>query len=305
MLQDSSFIRLRVFCEVVESQGFRTASERLHMSQPAISTHIQALEKQFQIVLLERGRFTKVTDAGAIFYRFAKETLENAAKISRELNDLRSANFGRVSVASGSTIGRYIMPSVFSEFKRAEPHVEMILRIGNQSTVCEMILNREIDIGFIFTNSPLNGLIGTTIAKTELVCMVGTNHPLANRETVSSQDLSPYPFILPANSIEVSEVQRFFELKGIEINEILMISESSDTNKKFIKDNKGISVMLITSVFDDIRDKKLIKLNLAFEPYYINLLLVTHPNKHISPMQNKFIKFCSKTIPQMKYHQST
>jgi DNA-binding transcriptional LysR family regulator len=288
---------------VVESQGFRAASEHLNMSQPAISAHIQALEKQLQTVLLERGRLTKVTDAGAIFYKFAKETLERAARVSHEIEELRSAKSGRIAVASGVTVGRYILPQIFSEFKRENPDVDMLLRIGIQQKIREMVLNREIDIGFIVDNASFKEFVSTTITRIELVFVVGPHHPLASRETVFPEELSDFPFILPANHLEAQTIQKIFENENITVKSTLLTSEDPETNKKFVKESNGISVMLITSAYDDLVEGKLKKLRLTFEPYFVKLRLISHPEKHFSPIQRKFIKYCTAKIPQLKCHQ--
>lgn len=297
MFKDVSFSRLRVFCEVVDSQGFRTASEHLDMSQPAISAHIRALEKDLQTQLLERGRFTKVTDAGAILYDYAKQTLQKSEEISREIAELRQANVGRIAVASGVTIARHTMPQVFSVFKRENPRIEMILRIGNQKQICEMTLSREVDFGFTVGKFPFAGLVSKTVAKEEVVFVVGPRHPLAKRETVNPAELSNYQFIVPAPNVTYTTiVQQALDFYNVTVKDTLMIIEDTECMKRIVSTGLGISVLLKTGVIDEIRAGKLVMLNLTAEPFYDDIRIVTRADKHFSPIQNKFIKFCSQTI---------
>lgn len=298
MLTESTFVRLRVFCEVVDSQGFHAASEKLNMSQPAISSHIQALEKKFQITLIERGRKIKLTDAGKIFYDYAKDALKRAEQISREMADLRNATAGRIAIASGMTLARHLLPSVLTAFKQEHPGVEIILSIGTQKQVIDMVLSGDVDFGFSFGKVSLEGLTNTPLAQEEIVLVVGPDHPLADRAAVTTEELSGYPFLVPSPNFTYSRIiQHFLESQNIEVKETLMVIEEAEVTKKIVRTGKAIGILIYLSAVDDIMNGNLKKLNLATGPYYTNWTLIARSDKYFSPIQNKFIKFCSTHFP--------
>jgi len=68
--------KLRVFCTVAETRSFSKASEIIHLTQPAVSLQIQALEEQFETKLFDRSSNTvSLTPAGEILYKYAKQIL--------------------------------------------------------------------------------------------------------------------------------------------------------------------------------------------------------------------------------------
>ena len=68
--------KLRVFCAVAETKSFSKASELIHLTQPAVSLQVQAMEELYETRLFDRsGNSINMTPAGEILYKRAKEIL--------------------------------------------------------------------------------------------------------------------------------------------------------------------------------------------------------------------------------------
>lgn len=300
MFEDITIHRLKVFCAVVETQNFSIAAENLNISQPAVSAHIRALENETKILLLERGRVSKPTEAGQVFYNFAKNTLRQTDEISQIFQELRQGNIGRINMGATTTMARHIMPFVFSKFKQENPGVELMLRGGNPKQICQMTLDREIDFGFVVGNDFTSGLIAKTIIKDQVVIVVPPNHPLANRVTVKASILSQYPFVFMANDFNQQNIiEGLLNLHGVKIQEKLMELGDAEVIKRVLKNGIGVSALLGQCVVEELQTGQLKRVNLESGPIYVDLLLVWRPDKYLTPLQNKFKEFFELTVKKI------
>ena len=68
--------KLKIFCTVAETKSFSKTSEIIHLTQPAVSLQIQAIEEKYETKLFDRSSSTvTLTPAGEILYKYAKEIL--------------------------------------------------------------------------------------------------------------------------------------------------------------------------------------------------------------------------------------
>ena len=91
---------------VAEHRSFAHAARSLHVSQPALSRSIQALERLAGVRIFERGtRHVEVTDAGAIFLEYAQEVMARSADLSREMDLLKGLDKGELEIGVGTYVG--------------------------------------------------------------------------------------------------------------------------------------------------------------------------------------------------------
>ena len=115
--------RLQVFHAVATTGSFsRAAREVLHISQPAVSNHVHALEEELGVTLLERvGKRVLLTDAGQIVQHYAEQVLGLAHDTQRALRELQGLQRGTLRLGASSTPGIYLLPPVLAAFVRAIP----------------------------------------------------------------------------------------------------------------------------------------------------------------------------------------
>lgn len=300
MLGDVSLYRLQVFCEVAENQSFRIAAENLFISQPAVSAHILALEKETEIMLIERGRVSRLTEAGQIFYNYSKNTLKGAEEISQIMRELRSGEIGRINMGANGTLARYIIPIIFSKFKRENPSVKLLLRPGNPRQICQMTLDREIDFGFIVSNSHITGLTAKALIKDELVIVASPNHPLNKKAIVSVEELYKHPFVFMANEYDgYNVIEGLLNTHGIDIRERFMELGDAESIKQVLMSGVGVSALLRQCVANELRTGHLKKINLNHDPITVDYLLLLRPDKYLTPLHKKFLKFFETTVKQI------
>jgi DNA-binding transcriptional LysR family regulator len=301
MFENLSLFRLKVFCEVVETQSFNIAAENLNISQPAVSAHIRSLEKETQVTLIQRGQMNTLTEIGKVFYEYAKNVLLQTNEISQVINEFNLGNKGTIILGANRTLARNMGAIAFSNFIKSNPNIELILRVANPKLVSQMTIDREVDFGFTIGNIKINGLKSEIIGRDEICFVVGKTHPLAKRKTVSIEELSTYPFIILADKEfkEFSVIENAINSQGIIINKKLMQIEDAEIIKKFVSQGMGVAALLKQDILEELNSGKLIKINLNIDPIYVNLQLIMRHDKYLSPVQNKFLKFFVSTIREL------
>ena len=110
--------QLRTFQAVAAVKSFRGAAEVLHITQPAISKQIQALEAELNERLFERGKSARLTSAGAALLKHAEHLSRILAVAKEEITDLRELRAGHLSIGAAHSVATYVLPA---SSRRIEP----------------------------------------------------------------------------------------------------------------------------------------------------------------------------------------
>ncbi len=142
--------QLRTFREIAETLNFTKASEKLNLTQSAVSHQIKALEDELGVPLFIRAkRGVILTDAGKIALGYAKRILNESEEMLEKIVGREKALEGRVRVAAATQALVYLFAPLFEEFMDAYDTVELVFRttVSTEKTI-EDILNGVADVGF-------------------------------------------------------------------------------------------------------------------------------------------------------------
>ncbi|HHX78112.1 MAG TPA: LysR family transcriptional regulator, partial [Firmicutes bacterium] len=118
------FHQLRVFVEAAKEKSFSRAAEKIFLSQPTVSAHIKSLEKEIGTLLFERRqRELKLTEAGKILLRYARELLDKKEEALAVIQKDTQAKEGRLEIAASSVPGAYLLPPLLQVFNKIYPGV--------------------------------------------------------------------------------------------------------------------------------------------------------------------------------------
>ncbi|MFA7116347.1 MAG: LysR substrate-binding domain-containing protein [Bacteroidales bacterium] len=142
--------RLQVFISVAETLSFTRASEKLYISQPAISKHIRELEASYGVQLFERTRSSvKLTEEGNRFYVYAIDICDKYKELEFEMSLYNKKVKGELKIGASSTISQYILPKILSHFMNDYPDIRINLFNGNTQQIEKMLQDHRIDLGMI------------------------------------------------------------------------------------------------------------------------------------------------------------
>ncbi|HEY4084100.1 MAG TPA: LysR family transcriptional regulator [Burkholderiaceae bacterium] len=181
---------------LAEERNFARAAAKVHLSQPALSRSIQALEAALDVRLFDRD-LTQVapTSVGLALIERARQLLLQASTLQREVGLLRSADLGNVVFGVGPIPAGVLLPKVLSELAREHPRVCVTVEVNNWQVLTEHLLNERIEF-FVADARELASreqLQVTPIGTQPGGFYVRKGHPLAGSGKVSPKALAAYP----------------------------------------------------------------------------------------------------------------
>ena len=190
--------QIRSFLSIAETLHFSRTAELVHLSQPALSLQIRALESEVGVRLLERNRRkTALTAAGRAFRDAA---IRGVSQLDRAIRNARLAADGKLGllrIGFISTAGSELVPSIIRRFRELNPEVEFYLRNILTAEQIQMLEGGALDVGFL--RLPIGGhaqLDVEIIHREPFVLVVPSSHELAKKKVrlkeVAGQDFVMY-----------------------------------------------------------------------------------------------------------------
>ncbi len=188
---------LRVFAEVVRSQGFTRASKALHLTQPAISKVVAGLEEELGTPLLVRERRrVRLTDAGQVVLDRARGILDSMRVMEEEVQELSALRRGRLRIGTPPIVGVAFLPSLIAAYHAAWPGVSLELREEGSHQIEALVRSHELDVGAVVLPTDETAFETLPFVQDQLRAVVHPSHPLAGRHQVSLRELAATPFVL-------------------------------------------------------------------------------------------------------------
>jgi len=191
---------LRAFLAVAETGSFSRAAEKLHLSQPAVSKRIAALETALGSRLFDRvGRHVRLTETGLELLPRADSLLREIADIRRQIANLSGEVGGTLTMGTSHHIGLHRLPMVLRRYLDGHPDVKMDIRFKDSEQICEEVARGDLELGIVtLPTDPPPQLEATPLWTDPLDVVVGRDHPLASRESVTLDRLLEHTAVLPA-----------------------------------------------------------------------------------------------------------
>jgi DNA-binding transcriptional LysR family regulator len=142
--------QIRSFLSIAETLHFGRTAELIHLSQPALSLQIRALEEEVGVRLFERNRRkTTLTAAGVAFRDDAAAALSQLDEAIRMARLAARGKLGILRIGFISTVGSEIVPTIVRQFRELNPEVEFSLRAITTADQVPMLETGSLDIGFL------------------------------------------------------------------------------------------------------------------------------------------------------------
>jgi DNA-binding transcriptional LysR family regulator len=190
---------LSAFIEVAETQSFSKAGEKLHLSQPAVSKRIAALEQQLGARVFDRvNRSIGLTDAGRALLPHARRVLQDIEDGRRALSQLTGKVSGRLSIGTSHHIGLHRLPPVLRRYTRQYPDVDLDIHFMDSEVACEAVLAGKLELGIVtLPGQPLPNLQTRLVWPDPLAVVVSAGHALTQKKRLTLKELAAHPAVLP------------------------------------------------------------------------------------------------------------
>lgn len=284
------FDQLHTFLEIVRLKSFSKAAQTCFRTQPAISAQVRQLEQELRADLFERfGSRISLTTAGKIFAEFAAEMLELRRRAQDAIAELETNPRGELVIAANEATCIYLLPGVFSEYRRLFPAVQLQVDRNFGSHVVEAVLDNSADFGLTQLPVDEKRLQVVAVHRDEVRLMVPADHPLSGHEKILPQDVVEYFLLLPKSGKTRARLDLWLEPVEDEVR-ISMELDSTEMMKRFLLAGLGLSFIAMSNCREELAAGKIKALPLAPDPMVRHLGLIYRRDKALSKAALGFIQ---------------
>ena len=189
---------LKYFEEVAKEEHFTRAANTLHITQSALSKSIDNLEQDLGFPLFEReGRNIKLTKYGQILANSVANATKEIEDSIVTIRNLLSPDNGIVSFSSIFSMGAHFMPNIIKQFSSRHSRIKLNYYQASTADILEDVMTGRIEFGFTgeFNLSRYPMIDREPVLIEELVVIVPVDHPLADRKTISIDEIRDETFV--------------------------------------------------------------------------------------------------------------
>jgi len=294
--------QLYYLVEIAQSDSITMASERLHITQPSLSSAISNLEKELGVALLERTRQgARLTEVGESVVKRAKEILYKIDELKIHANIKSSVLTGNLSLAVVRSACMTILPGALAFFKQKHPNVKTSIREKGSYSIIKNVLAGTADIGIItipdaenyfkyklFDNEQIQS---EYLYHDELMICVGKSSPLSIKDTILLEEIIDHPLI-GYNSEYILIDQIIKMLKKCGEPNVILHTDNTEIAKKMIAQGNAIGFFAKKALKEDLYVLKgeIIPLHISDLNLKITCNWIRSNNHHFSAAAKEFVR---------------
>jgi len=281
---------LIAFLFVAKEKSVSGAATKLFLTQPAVTTKIKCLERQFGVKLfVSTGKDLQLTDAARGVLPMAEELYQKAKEIEYALFSFKDAKRGTLRLASSRSLSQTYLPPLTSAFAEHFPNVQISITEGPSHEIIEKLAEFKYDVAII-PKVPLGDrFITHTVSSEKMDFVARSDHELVRKGSVTIKDILAAPILLPGEGSGARlTALRIFERHGATPN-IVLEAENLETIKTFLLMGKGIALMFPPVVRDELGKGLLKILDVEGLSIFMEVQLVYLASHPLSPSAKQFV----------------
>lgn len=283
----------KVFYYVATTLSFSKASNKLFISQSAVSQSIKTLEKNLGTTLFNRNtKRVTLTHEGNLLLQHIEPAINLIHNGENDILETKNLNQGKIHIGASDTICKYILLPYFKKFHSVYPNIH--IQVTNRTSVKCVDLLKQGSVDFIITNLPNKNIDSSMVIrefyKFSDIFIGGNDFTGLRDRNVSLNELMDYPLLMLEKNTTTSQyINSVFESKGLILSPEIELT-SIDLLVELAKINLGISL-----VPDYCIDNELLKDIFIIETQEIlnerSLGIVSKKSIPLSIAARKFIDF--------------
>lgn len=249
--------QLRAFHAVATKGGFSKAAETLHVTQPAISAQIRALEQTYGIALFARlGRTTVLTEPGERLLEITRRIFALEQEADEALRAARKLQPTMFKIGSDAP---YSVSGLLAVYCQKNPGVHVSLIMGPAEEMQRELLGCRLDVAVLVRVQKDPRFLVVPYSRHKIVLIVGQHHPWAKRASVQIKDLHGQPMILRDSRYSLTHqvFERALKQKSVAPNVVMKV-DSRENLREAVAAGVGMGVTVETDALSDQRVKGLV-----------------------------------------------
>ncbi|HHX69366.1 MAG TPA: LysR family transcriptional regulator [Gallicola sp.] len=288
---------LKIFKTVCEEESITKASEKLFITQPAVSNAINDLETYLGIYLFDRiSRKIQLNETGKIFLAKTIKLLDLYDDLEQNAKEILGN--AMIKIGSSITIATFILPVAIAEFEINFKNVPTRVVVDNASKIEKMVVNNEVDLGLIEGVVTNDNLENIPFSSYELLVICSSNHPFAKEKIIGINKLIKEKLLLREKGSAIRDVfDSALLLNGISVNPT-WISVNSNVLVQAVKSNLGVSILPREKVEKELKDGEIAEVKVKGLELVSTNHIIYHKEKYQTYNMKKFIEIIQNVSPE-------
>ncbi|MEZ4599392.1 MAG: selenium metabolism-associated LysR family transcriptional regulator [Syntrophotaleaceae bacterium] len=285
--------QLEVFIAVAESGSFSRAADVSFLTQSTVSQHISALEKEFDLKLLDRtGKGALLTEAGKLFLKHARRVTAESREVSQAMNRFRGLEEVTVRIGGSNIPACYVLPPCIPTFRERFPGVFVTVLQGDSKETLERLKRDEVELALVGTRFEEKEVVYTPLVHDRISLMVPAAHRWSGKPSISIDDLVHEPLIFresgsgTARALTDELIKAGYALEHFRTN---MCLGSNEAIKQAILSGAGVSFLSEVSVKKECVRGEMVQVKVQGLEIIRYFYLATCAGRDLAPAARAFI----------------
>ncbi len=286
----------KVFRDLVETTSFSKAAEANGITQSAVSQQVRAIERKFNVRLIERGtRAFGLTAEGKAFLAASRNILDAYEDLAGRMRAGIPVADGLVRIATVYSIGLHELPPYLRVFRRQHPGVEVKIDYCRYNEVYDSVRDGACELGLVAFPARKPGLKVMTFWRDKLVFICGPGHRLARKKKAALRDAVGEKFIAFEPDLPTrKEIDKRLRARGVRIKPILEF-DNIETVKRAVEIEDAVSIVPEICVCDEVRGDTLTAVEIDEPEMWRPLGAIVKRTAAPSPALKEFLAMLEKT----------
>ena len=256
--------RAKLFRDIAQTRSVSKGAKLNTISQSAASQHLQDLEEQLGLPLLDRGsRPLTVTEAGKLYLDLCRDVLRRQDEFQAALERMKAEVEGTVRIASIYSVGLSEMSQLEQEFSRRYPEAHLEVDYLRPEKVYEAVVTDRADLGLLSYPEATKEVTVLPWRQEEMVVAASPYHALATKSEVQPEDLNGLDFVGFDEDLPIRrDIDRFLREHHVEVN-VTLHFDNLQMIKEAVAHGEGVSIMPARIMEEEVKQGRLVPIPIS------------------------------------------
>jgi len=256
--------RAKLFKDIALSHSISKGAKLNGIGQSAASQHLQDLEDQLGIALLDRrSRPLTVTEAGKLYLEMCRDLLQRQDEFQAALERMKAEIEGTVRVASIYSVGLSEMSQIEQEFSRRYPEAHLEVEYLRPEKVYEAVITDRADLGLLSYPEATKEVTVLPWREEEMVVAASPYHPLAEKSQARPEDLEGLDFVGFDEDLPIRrDIDRFLREHHVQVN-LTLHFDNLQMIKEAVAHGEGVSIMPARVMEEEVAQGRLVPIPIS------------------------------------------
>ena len=299
--------QLEAFVQVAEGGSFSKAAKKLYLTQPTISAHVAALEKELNVRLFVRNtKEVSLSEDGKDLYKYARQMVDLEKKIDERFGTREEGGKHCITIAASTIPAQYLLPKVLMLFNEKYPEEQLKIMETDSAKVVTQIVEHMVDVGFTGTVLEKKHCKYMPFYKDELVIITPNTEKYQKLKDHMTDDISwlleEHVILREEGSGTRKEAEKQLKQAGVDLSDLDIIAsiENQETIKKSVRQGMGISILSKLATADEAEAGYVLAFPIPKADKGRDINLVYNKNYQLSRSAERFIKVVKEVYPVEK-----